>query len=318
MSRILPPRWRKRIHLLCIPLAILLAATTFYRQSVKQDRLNHALFAAIRDDDTQNAVRLLGEGADANARDRGGRSPTLGETLTELWQRLRSGRTVTIHPTPLTKMLAEGNAPDDGEQLVRALLDHGADPNDRDNLGYSALSLALIYHREDIARLLLERGANVNSASSNGDTPLMLDFGDPEMPQFLLQRRADPNAVNSDGKTPLIFACEQGDIEKARLLLQHGAQINVPGHHGTSPLHIAAGKGNLPLVRLLLAAHANPNSLDHFGMSPLDIATLRTTTRQPSFSDMTAVKLLIAHGAHQKSLADTRLILARRRRASSH
>jgi hypothetical protein len=192
MQRTLSLQLRQRIPILLTPLITLLVVVGCVWQADHQERLNQALFAAIRDDDTPKAIRLLNSGADAISRDHGQRPQTIVEVWTALWQRFRSGQTISRHPTPLTKMLAAGNAPDDGEQLVRALLDHCADPNDRDDLGYGPLSLALIYHREDIARLLVEHGAEVNSTSINGDTPLMLDYGDPEMPGILLRHGAQP------------------------------------------------------------------------------------------------------------------------------
>ena len=52
MAHILPSNLRRRARVLFILLAALLAAVGYYRQADRQDHLNQALFAAIRDDDT--------------------------------------------------------------------------------------------------------------------------------------------------------------------------------------------------------------------------------------------------------------------------
>ena len=66
------------------------------------------------------------------------------------------------------------NAADNRDtKTVRKMLEHGADPNSRDNSGYTALMYACRNGRTDTAGLLLEHGADPNIQSRDGYTALM-------------------------------------------------------------------------------------------------------------------------------------------------
>ena len=75
----------------------------------------------------------------------------------------------------------------------------------------------------------------------------------------LIQSGADVNAARSDGSTPLAWAVNRDDAEIAAALLKAGANPNAADENGETPLTLAATAGNLPLARLLLDAKADPN-----------------------------------------------------------
>ena len=97
--------------------------------------------------------------------------------------------------------------------------------------GFQPLGLASFFGHMDAARLLVERGAEVNSASRNAFRVMPLHSaaatGDPdvryELAKLLLEHGADPNARQQDDFTPLL-AADQHEDERLRLLLvEHGA-----------------------------------------------------------------------------------------------
>ena len=97
--------------------------------------------------------------------------------------------------------------------------------------GFQPLGLASFFGRVDAARLLIERGAEVNSASRNDFKVMPLHSAvadkDPEtsyeLAKLLLEHGADPNARQQDDFTPLM-AADQNDDERLRaLLVEHGA-----------------------------------------------------------------------------------------------
>jgi ankyrin repeat protein len=97
--------------------------------------------------------------------------------------------------------------------------------------GFQPLGLASFFGHVDAARLLVERGAEVNSASRNDFKVMPLHSaaatGDPdvryELAKLLLEHGADPNARQQDDFTPLM-AADQHEDERLRLLLvEHGA-----------------------------------------------------------------------------------------------
>ena len=98
--------------------------------------------------------------------------------------------------------------------------------------GYQPLGLASFFGHVEAARLLVERGAEVNSASRNDMkvAPLhsAVTADDPEaryeLAKLLLEAGAEPNARQQDDYTPLMAAEQSGDERLARLLKEHGAR----------------------------------------------------------------------------------------------
>jgi ankyrin repeat protein len=76
---------------------------------------------------------------------------------------------------------------------------------------------------------LLDKGADVNTKDSNGETALMEAAGNghPEVVKQLLAKGADVNAKSSYGYTALLYAADKGHTECVGLLLDGGANINV-------------------------------------------------------------------------------------------
>ncbi|MGV3721612.1 MAG: ankyrin repeat domain-containing protein, partial [Actinomycetota bacterium] len=85
----------------------------------------------------------------------------------------------------------------------------GADPNQRGREGMTPLCCATAVHgRPELLRLLVDSGADVNAADPKGCTPLMwaVRFGNTAVARQLLELGADPNARNNDGDTVLQVA----------------------------------------------------------------------------------------------------------------
>jgi ankyrin repeat protein len=97
--------------------------------------------------------------------------------------------------------------------------------------GFQPLGLASFFGHVDAARLLVERGADVNSASRNDFKVMPLHSaaatGDPEvryeLAELLLQHGADANARQQDDFTPLKAADQHEDERLRALLIEHGA-----------------------------------------------------------------------------------------------
>ena len=108
-------------------------------------------------------------------------------------------------------------------ELVKLLLDHGADINTRDKKGYTALIIATQYKYIVIIRLLLDRGADPNISSVYGDTPLIYaSFGGrTDIVRLLLRYGADPNIQNRYGETALDKAVQFEYDDIAELIQDH-------------------------------------------------------------------------------------------------
>jgi hypothetical protein len=104
---------------------------------------------------------------------------------------------------------------------VETLINKGADVNETGVMGVTPLYEALAYRASpDIVRLLLEKGADPNRGLSTGWRPIHLAVhnGDPIAVKLLLDSGAKVNVLNPYKKTPLQMAEEKGDMVVAQLL----------------------------------------------------------------------------------------------------
>jgi uncharacterized protein len=99
--------------------------------------------------------------------------------------------------------------------------------------------------------------------AADGFTPLHLAafFRHPETARMLVERGAevDPPARNEMRVTPLHSAAAASNGETAALLLARGADANARQRGGFTPIHAAAHNGNEQLAELLLAHGADPS-----------------------------------------------------------
>lgn len=125
-------------------------------------------------------------------------------------------------------------------------------------------------------RRLIDAGANVNEAERDGTTALLWAayHSDPELVALLLERGADPNAANEFGVTPLLQAARMGDAATMRVLLEGGAAIVVEDSPLEPTLHAAARAGSVDAVNLLIEHGADPNITEpYWDQTALMLAT---------------------------------------------
>jgi ankyrin repeat protein len=111
-------------------------------------------------------------------------------------------------------------------EIAALLIEQGADVDETDHFGNTALHLALNY--PDMISLLLESGASVNAKNAMGNTPLHLAVKDRRAVEVLLAAGADVNARNGLDKTPLHYAMRQGtssySLSVVEILIRAGAR----------------------------------------------------------------------------------------------
>ena len=105
----------------------------------------------------------------------------------------------------------------------------------------------------DVVRLLLENGADVNAADISGNTALMRasENGHTDVVRLLLEKGVDVNAVYNHGETALMRASAWGHLDAVRLLLEKGADVNAVNDYGETALMLASREGHLDVVKLL-------------------------------------------------------------------
>lgn len=170
-----------------------------------------------------------------------------------------------------------------------ALLAHGADWQTASARGITPLMLAV--GDADVVAQLLQAGAAVDAQDDLGRTALhwAVRAGAAETVRRLLAAGAAANAADLDGEAPLHLAARADQAEVAAALLAGGADPDLAGAYQATPLHLAAQAGRSRLAERLIAAGANLNAVDAFGCTPLHDAA--------GGGSLPLVRLLVQHGA---------------------
>lgn len=134
---------------------------------------------------------------------------------------------------------------------VRTLLHDGADPDEAGTDGWSALVWAVRQYHPDVLRAMLDAGADPNRQDTrqNGWTPLIhaihtqQSISPPATRlgaiRTLLEAGADPNGPGRGGATPLIMAAAYGATDMVELLLEAGADPRLETRDGDTALRAA-------------------------------------------------------------------------------
>ena len=178
-------------------------------------------FIAIRNDNAGIVTGLLQRGFDPNTRDEQGQP---GLTMAMQERSLKAATALLSHPGIEIDALNRAGesalmlAALKGETAgARLLLERGARV---DQPGWSALHYAAAGEEPQLVQLLLEKGADVNAASPNASTPLMLaaQYGGEESVKYLLAAGADPKRRNQRDLLASDFARLGGREALARRL----------------------------------------------------------------------------------------------------
>src|SRR5215467_4055035 len=188
--------------------------------------------------------------------------------------------------TPLMFAAREGDL-----EIVRALIDTGADLNLIAGDGKDALGLAIFNGQYDLASFLIDKHVNVNHADAQRFTPLFwavdrrnMELGTNGFPwtvttdplpliKKLLDAGADPNAIvnntprgrNRNASPRIVFATSlhraafAGDLQLSRLLLAYGADPHAISSDRESMLEAAAGLALIPGYQV---SHPNAERLE--------------------------------------------------------
>jgi ankyrin len=247
-----------------------------------------ALMVAVRENKPEIVKLLIERGAQVNDKTRPGNTPNwvlpnsvpgFGHGVGIVRGGLPPRGSRAPIPGSMTPLLYA--ARDGRLDIVRTLLDAGAEIEQTDANGITPLLIAITNNHPDVARYLIERGGNIRATDWYGRTPLWaavetrnMDVDNAsfvnsidrapflDLIKLLLEKGADPNVrmkevppirraflrvtgslawVDFTGQTPFLTAALAGDVTVMRLLLEKGADPKIPTFEGTTALMAAAG-----------------------------------------------------------------------------
>lgn len=180
-------------------------------------------------------------------------------------------------------------------EVARLLVEHGADVNA--NAYGTPLYYAVENNRLEVARLLIERGAAVNAARRSGETPLAF-VRSRAMAQLLLEHGARLNGRGGGEWTPLFRAVDDRRTETVDVLVGLGADVNVFVPREGTPLIRALHRDDYRAARMMIEAGSAVNGVrDHDGYTPLhEAARLAPESRSGGLTRADLVRILVAGG----------------------
>ncbi len=250
---------------------------------------------------------MLSKGAEINDRDNNSETP--------LFYAVRAGN-IRITEMLVTAGVEVNTVNEGGEyplelafndqmvEIVQLLLQHGADvsclPEDAD-LGFQHLDInkrlldAAMHGNHEVIEALLNKGADINTISEMGYTPLMWSVMKDYYigaSRLLMEAGANLNIQNHKGDTALLIALKESSGNTAELLIDNGADIHIQGNGSgfpEIPVALAAYKGYQDIVLKMINQGADVNAQCKDGETALSLAK--------SMGHNPVVELLLAHGA---------------------
>ncbi|XP_064597658.1 putative ankyrin repeat protein RF_0381 [Liolophura sinensis] len=243
---------------------------------VKQ--LPESFFEAIEENDSSTISRYISDGIDLNGR-RGYRTEygtpltvavgaqNFNTVVSFIAQGAKVNQPGTVWGAmPLHVAAKQGNL-----NIVKLLIDAGADVNMLDRSKSSPLTVACGKGNLDVAKYLLCRGACVNHQAGYEVVPLearkLLGTEDD-----LTEQQREDILDPFKGNTPLTKATWSGNIDLVRELLQNGSDVMAETYAGNTALHVAAREGHVDILRLLIGCYETLDVKNAKGEIPLFMA----------------------------------------------
>ena len=141
------------------------------------------------------------------------------------------------------------------KEIVEILLQNGIEVDDASEIdSTTALMKAAKYGHFDLVKMLLEKGAQINKRNRHGNTALMfaVQNNQTEIVKQLLEAGSDINDKNILGYTPLLYALDYNQTDLVKYLIEKGADVNVETKNDLSPLKIVQKAKDSVMVAFLI------------------------------------------------------------------
>lgn len=141
----------------------------------------------------------------------------------------------------------------DVKKVVDFLTNKKVSLTTKNNYGVSAIIFAANNGHLEVVRELLDRGANIEDRSNNLKTPLLWAslWGHYDVVEHLVERGANISVKDREGLTPLMSSVMNNHIKITHFLLEHGANALTKNYYNGTALSIAKGRGNAEMIKIL-------------------------------------------------------------------
>ena len=154
-------------------------------------------------------------------------------------------------------LCARGN---DAEKAVELVLNDGLDINTPALSNRTPLLWASLSSSGEFIETLIDLGANVNAQRTDDkEAPLTLSSGWNKFMAvyLLLDRGADANIASADGNSPLHTAVSKGFFDITKRLVEKGSNVNLQNKEGRTPLFLGVKNKHEQLIKLLIENEAD-------------------------------------------------------------
>lgn len=156
-------------------------------------------------------------------------------------------------------------------EIVKELLDLGADASNGDNENSRPIHNAALAGHVNVLELLLSNGDDINAIDDNGNSPLLWTLLRRQYiaADFLLDQKASVQIVSSRGMSALHFAVQSGRVDLVVKILDLGADVNATTSNNQTPLFLALYNDDKDVADILLDSGANVEDTTSQGTSLL-------------------------------------------------
>ncbi|WP_298793561.1 ankyrin repeat domain-containing protein [uncultured Allomuricauda sp.] len=177
--------------------------------------------------------------------------------------------------------------------------------NEIDSSGYYPISIAVRKKSVELLEVLLNMGANPNTINQDHSktTALMQcsNFNALELAKLLMENGADVNIIDKNGDPVIHWTAYLGQVELTKLLLNHNARTDLISIHSDGVLNVALKEWKSDIVGLLVE-----NGVTHYDLSPEDEKLIELVKHN---NTIVVKKLLTSENANTQDASGTPLLV---------